>query len=99
MSKGYFGGRRSGDDMRFYPSNYYGGSAKDTFLTDKRETNMQSHGQEASFGALDNKMGWIAAFGTGGYLNEQPLLEGEVISDFGVLSGSFREESIELEFY
>ncbi|KAG5437333.1 hypothetical protein PCANB_000762 [Pneumocystis canis] len=75
MQKGFPNGRKSNDDLKFYPSNYHGFLGKDTFMTDKRETGVQLYTQETSFNTWENKMGWIAAFGTGGYSNEQPLLE------------------------
>ncbi|EMR10778.1 hypothetical protein PNEG_00926 [Pneumocystis murina B123] len=73
MSKNFFSSNQT-EDLKFYPSNY-GHLGKETFLVDKRDANMQSCMQDTSFGVWENKMGWIAAFGTGGYPNEPPLLE------------------------
>lgn len=81
MSKGFFN-RPSDDNLKFYPSNYHPHTSKDTYLLDKRETGVQSCTSDLSYGVWENKMGWIAAFGTGGYPNEPPLLEGKTYFNF-----------------
>ncbi|KAI5791948.1 hypothetical protein EDC01DRAFT_656685 [Geopyxis carbonaria] len=97
QNTGYGGSPASSQNLQFYPSSYTSGAPVSGHTTPSQgyggfggmgtmgtTSGMNTGGGGAERGGLT--MGWLAAFGTGGYDDEAPLLE-ELGVNFGHIKG------------